>query len=261
MSQAVDAFDQGVTEYQDWAETPWGRLRTEMIWRQLQPHLPKPGGRILDAGCGLGQLAIHLALAGHEVTAFDFAAEMIAAARNRAVQAGATVDWQQLPVEETRTAFSSASFEAVLCHSLLPYVADPESIVGDLAGLLKPGGILSLVGHNPWAAVLRTAIWQRDFAAALAQLERPTHHSPAFNLDLQLHDAETVEAWLRAAGLEVMARYGVRVVNDLITDNTVKYDPRGFAELLKLEMALCDRSPYRDIAVYHHFVTNKTRTP
>ena len=80
MAQAVDAFDQGVTEYQDWAETPWGRLRTEMIWRQLQPHLPKPGGRILDAGCGLGQLAIRLALAGHEVTASDFAAEMIAAA-------------------------------------------------------------------------------------------------------------------------------------------------------------------------------------
>jgi S-adenosylmethionine-dependent methyltransferase len=261
MAQVGDAFDQGVTAYQDWAETPWGRLRTEMIWRQLQPHLPKPGGRILDAGCGLGQLAIRLALAGHQVTAFDFAAEMITAARERAAQAGATVDWRQLSVEGVSTSFPPASFEAVLCHSLLPYVADPESVVGDLAGLLEPGGMLSLVGHNPRAAVLRTAVWQRDFAAALAQLEHPTHHSPAFDLDLQLHAAETVEAWLYAVGLEVMARYGVRVVNDLITDNTVKYDPCGFAELLKLEMALCDRSPYRDIAVYHHFVAQRTETP
>lgn len=257
MDRAARAFDQGVTNYQERAKTPWGRLETEMIWRQLQRYLAKAGQRALDAGCGLGQLAIRLALAGHVVTAFDFAVGMIAAAQERAVQASATVDWHQLAVEDAATAFAPASFDVVLCHNVLAYVSKPDKTICDLAGLLMPGGVLSLVAHNPPIGVIRTAVWQRDFVAALAQLENPTHYSAIFDLDLQFHDTETLEAWMHTAGLEVVACYGVRVVNDLITDNAVKYDPRGFVDLLELKMALCDRSPYRDIAAHNHFVARR----
>lgn len=79
----------------------------------------------------------------------------------------------------------------------------------------------------------------------------------AFYLHLQLHDAETLKVWMRTAGLKVVARYGIRIINDLITDNALKYDARNFADLLKLEMALCDHSPYRDIAAHSHFVARR----
>ena len=62
---------------------------------------------------------------------------------------------------------------------------------------------------------------------------------------------------MRTAGLKVVARYGIRIINDLITDNALKYDARNFADLLKLEMALCDHSPYRDIAAHSHFVARR----
>jgi hypothetical protein len=79
----------------------------------------------------------------------------------------------------------------------------------------------------------------------------------AFDLHLQLHDAETLQVWMRTAGLKVVARYGIRIINDLITNNALKYDARNFADLLKLEMALCDHSPYRDIAAHSHFVARR----
>jgi len=249
-----DAFERGTADYEDWAETPWGRLRTEMLWRQLQWHLPRPGLEVLDAGCGLGQLAIRLAQAGHVVTACDFSAGMLRAAQERALKAGAAVEWRQMPVEETAAAFPPASFDLALCHSVLSYVPHPAAVAHDLAALLKPDGLLSLVGSNPQAQALHTAVWRHDFEAALAQLERPTRYSGAFDLDLELHDIETMTAWIQTAGLKVIACYGVRTVNDLITDNAIKYDPPSFAALLELEMALCNKSPYRDIAAYSHLL-------
>jgi len=258
MNKLAEPFDQGAADFGEWAKTPWGRLYTEILWQQIEWHLARPGQRVLDAGCGLGQLAIRLAQAGHEVAALDFAEGMIASAQENAVRAGATVEWRQLAVEDAAGVFPPESFDLVLCHSVLSYVRDPAAVVRDLAGLLRPGGILSLVGANPRAQALHTAIWKHDFGAALAQLERPAKYSSAFDLDLELHGVDTVTGWVDAAGLERVARYGVRVVNDLITDNAVKGDPDKLAALLKLELALGSRDPYREIAAYTHLVATNS---
>ncbi|WP_406350078.1 class I SAM-dependent methyltransferase [Streptomyces sp. NBC_00658] len=43
----------------------------------LATHLhPKPGSRALDVGCGLGELARHLARCGYQADAVDFAESM-----------------------------------------------------------------------------------------------------------------------------------------------------------------------------------------
>src|SRR5215469_15966018 len=47
----------------------------------LSMLLPKPGERILDVGCGSGQLTAEIAKGGAEVVGLDQSAEMIAAAR------------------------------------------------------------------------------------------------------------------------------------------------------------------------------------
>jgi SAM-dependent methyltransferase len=43
-----------------------------------------PGGRILDAGCGTGRVAIELAARGHEVVGVDLDPAMLASARRKA---------------------------------------------------------------------------------------------------------------------------------------------------------------------------------
>ncbi len=45
-------------------------------------------GSVLDAGCGTGEVALHLARLGHDVVGFDFAPTAIALATRKAAQAG-----------------------------------------------------------------------------------------------------------------------------------------------------------------------------
>ena len=48
----------------------------------------QPGERILDLGCGDGQLTLRLAATGASVTGVDASPEMVAAARTRGIQRG-----------------------------------------------------------------------------------------------------------------------------------------------------------------------------
>jgi S-adenosylmethionine-dependent methyltransferase len=256
MTTLAAKFNQGAAKYQEWRTTPWGRLRTEMIWQQLQWHLSDSDLQVLDVGCGLGDLAIRLAQAGHQVTAMDFSAEMLMAAKRDALAAGVNVDWLHGSVEAASTLLQDP-FDMILCHSVLAYVDSPAKVVDDLAARLAINGTLSLVVANPASLPLITAVREGDFAAALEKLESPAKVSGTFDLDLQLYSAETVTGWLETAGLSISAHYGIRSINDLISDNQIKYDPEQFAVLLQLEMALCQQSPYREIAAFSHLLAQR----
>src|SRR5262249_16875027 len=54
----------------------------------------KPGGRVLDVGCGAGREALGFARTGFRVTAIDIAPGMIAAARANAERPGLPIDVQ-----------------------------------------------------------------------------------------------------------------------------------------------------------------------
>ena len=55
-----------------------------LIWPTTQRLLqPGPGQHILDIACGTGLYSRKLAALGAQITAFDFAAEMVARARTR----------------------------------------------------------------------------------------------------------------------------------------------------------------------------------
>src|SRR5262245_44745608 len=54
-----------------------------------------PGVRVLDVGCGAGQLALQAARAGAEVTGCDISTDRIEEARRRAAEEGLTVRFEQ----------------------------------------------------------------------------------------------------------------------------------------------------------------------
>ena len=66
----------------------------ENLVSYLERGLIKPG-RALDVGCGPGRNAIHLAAAGFTVDAVDLSENAIAWARDRAAEAGVTVDFHR----------------------------------------------------------------------------------------------------------------------------------------------------------------------
>src|SRR5262249_48694894 len=61
----------------DW----WAATRGDRLIALLKERGVAPPASVLDAGCGTGTLALHLAAAGYRVTAVDLSAAMIGTAR------------------------------------------------------------------------------------------------------------------------------------------------------------------------------------
>lgn len=110
--------------------------RIDPITAALLADLPA-GARVLDAGCGTGALARHLARRGARVTAIDLSPGMIEVARARSdgdidFRVADLMDWQ-------RGSFDWIVSVAALHH--LPLAA----ALAHLRSLLRPGGRLAVV--------------------------------------------------------------------------------------------------------------------
>ncbi len=104
----------------------------------VQTRFAKPVD-VLDFGCGSGDIALHLAGAGHRLTGYDLSAAMIEQARrtDRAQQ----VRWVARGADAALP-FADASFDAVVTSSVLEYVPALDVTLKDLARVLRPGGWL-----------------------------------------------------------------------------------------------------------------------
>ncbi|MEJ7787142.1 MAG: class I SAM-dependent methyltransferase [Solirubrobacteraceae bacterium] len=109
------------------------------------------GMRVLDLGCGQGDLTLALLARGAVVTALDLSPGMLDVARRRTdlYGDGGNADFVAAPVE--RTGLPSASFDAIVGRWILHHV-DLQAAAGELGRLLAPGGravFLENSGANP----------------------------------------------------------------------------------------------------------------
>ncbi|RLS76628.1 MAG: class I SAM-dependent methyltransferase [Planctomycetota bacterium] len=115
------------------------------------------GARVLDAGCGTGDLAIWLAEGGRAVTGIDFLEEPLARARAKAVARGLAVNFQRM--DATAVGTIPERFDAVTDCGLFHTFDDAgrAAYVAALRALLEPGAGLFLLcfsdaepgGHGP----------------------------------------------------------------------------------------------------------------
>jgi trans-aconitate methyltransferase len=96
---------------------------------------PRAGERILDVGCGDGSLTIELVDMGCDVVGIDASPDMVAAARQRGVDAR-LLDATDLPAR----ADFAGSFDAVFSNAALHWMRPMEIVVRGIAGVLKPSG-------------------------------------------------------------------------------------------------------------------------
>jgi SAM-dependent methyltransferase len=113
----------------------------------LQALLPAIAGlRVLDLGCGAGQLAHALASAGAaEVIGVDVSERMLALAR--ADWAHPNVQYQRASIEGL--AFPAARFELVVSSLAFHYLDDYAGLVERIAGWLVPEGVLVFSTEHP----------------------------------------------------------------------------------------------------------------
>ena len=120
--------------------------RVELFAARLAERCPPPAG-ILDLGCGTGEIAAAMGQMGYQVTACDFAEEMIAVARSNYNETsvkwiGLEPDWEFLP-------FKDGSFDGIVASSVFEYLDDVHRVAVELARVLRPEGVLLLTVPNP----------------------------------------------------------------------------------------------------------------
>lgn len=115
---------------------------------RLRTWLPERAADILDLGCGTGSLSLLASEWGHRVTGVDRSPRMVDLARAKLAGRDAVFligDAAAPPVGEQR-------FDVLLCRHVLWALPDPERVLRNWRGLLRPGGRIVLV-EGVWGTV------------------------------------------------------------------------------------------------------------
>ena len=113
--------------------------------------LPRKGEKILDLGCGDGQLTARIAAKGADVSGVDASPEMVAAARSRGV--GSTV------AQAEKLPFGNGEFDAVFSNAALHWVRGQDEMMAEVNRVLrKRGRFVAEMGGQGNIAAIRMAL-------------------------------------------------------------------------------------------------------
>lgn len=179
--ESYSAYEPNVGDHRPSLGERLGALQRQAIV-QLGPYRKvwqRPPGRLLDVGCGTGDLAAIFGRRGWSVAGIEPSSAAAEHARAIGVEAVAgtlaAAPWE------------AGEFDAILFNHSLEHIDDPAQAVADAARLLRPGGLLAI-------AVPNFGSWHRRlFGSAWFQLDLPRH--------LQHFDRASLSALVEAADL------------------------------------------------------------
>ncbi len=140
----------------------------------------KPGGRLLEVGCGSGAMLAQLKRRGWRVHGLDLDPSAVDAAKSR----GLRVDLGHL----SEQAYPHASFDVVVMSHVIEHVHDPRALLAEVRRVLAEGGQLVLLTPN------NQSLWHRCFKASWMSLDPPRH--------LHIFNVATMQRLIREVGYQ-----------------------------------------------------------
>jgi S-adenosylmethionine-dependent methyltransferase len=235
-------------------------VRQELVTRQLAAHLT--AGRpmkILDLGCGQGTQLVALARAGHQVTGLDSSATLLGdletALAAEAPEVRERVRLVRGDAGRLAEAVPARDFDAVLCHGVLMYFADPAPLLAGIAAAVAPGGFASLLVRNGDGLALRPGLLG-DWPTAQRAFDDMAYGN-RIGVTARADRLADLTGSLAGQGLPVEAWYGVRVFTDTAASDAPVPGPEELRALLDCEERAGSTDPYRGVAALLHVIARR----
>ena len=169
----------------------WLRARADRsrFARLLDDAIPGDA-RVVEIGCGTGQMSLYLARADRLVIGADLTRASLELGAEAAARFGVTRA-AFVEMDLAQPALRPAAFDIVYCSGVLHHTPDPRQSFRRIAGLAKPGGMIVIGLYN---AVARLPLRLRRVIARLTR-ERWIPGDPVLR-DREAEPARR-EAWLR----------------------------------------------------------------
>jgi ubiquinone/menaquinone biosynthesis C-methylase UbiE len=162
-----------------------GRLYNDHTEHALRLAGLQPGMRVLDVGCGPGDVsfvAARLVGSTGTVLGVDASSDVVAFARARAAERGlSTVKFEHTTIAN----IAVDEVDAVIGRLILMHLPDPISTLRQFAGLVRPGGLIAFCEFDIGAArSIPESPLSRALVDAIARVFQGAGLDPAFGAAL-----------------------------------------------------------------------------
>ena len=158
--------------------TPYSPLKQRQVYIEAMIEslrLPR-GARILDVGCGPGELLLSLLVKGYDAVGIDISAGMVDEAA-RTIRHNGFPDFSGASVGDIeKLSFDDGEFDVVVASGVIEYQKDDRDALSEMKRVLRPGGYLILnvtnrrsyvtISENLYKGVKKLAI-MRPFLSVL----------------------------------------------------------------------------------------------
>jgi ubiquinone/menaquinone biosynthesis C-methylase UbiE len=234
----------GLKNYMENINSPWGTMIYRIVWAQIGDL---KNLNILDFGSGFGLTANHFSQY-NKVVAIEPNTEMTDARISN-------FEYIQLigSLDKLKS-LEDNSFDYIICHNVLEYVSDIDTILKEFERVLKTGGRISIVKHNQPGRIMQKVVFENNIEEALDILDGGASQAPNFGT-IHYYDIQNVIK--ERIDLHIEKINGVRTFWGLQQKNEIKYEDNWADRMFKVEMKVCDNDVFKAISFYHHIIMIK----
>lgn len=154
----IDYYDHSADDYHEANYVTRGSysplwFRQHYIERRIEAENVPRGAKVLDVGCGPGELVLSLAKRGYDIWAVDISPAMVEKAR-MLLQANCRQLSDRISVGDVEDlTFEDNFFDVVVAAGVIEYQRDDEKSLLEMKRVVKPGGYIILNVTNKYAYI------------------------------------------------------------------------------------------------------------